>query len=445
MNLFITDSLSFSKKNKEWLFSANEINKYKITFNEFNELGFKRPKKIEKVVIAIVEENNYRLIFDLINSYTEVRFYSLVDKENPFKYRYTPDIDFITSQFDNFMKRGYISYLQSSELKSNGLNRIENLIVASAFYKKNISKEVTNVSIIKNKPLKTNNYLSLYRFIIACSIHYEYSIGSTVEYIHKLYFRGGCSNPYDKKGIMIYEDDDFFLPVYNELINLSIHSSIYKVYFKDRFINVVQIDGENQIINTYFNATSIKYSKGMIFNYPNLNFNILNNLIKILPLKDTLLNIQLMERKNHLEYKEDGSMTLSKSIKSKLGKTNISMFSNLNYWNKIYNSMDYSFELEEIFKSDTKFICPVCKDNKFRMTPITLMCSNKECSFKFLRTNLSNNLFIKNRISQISLDDILNSLKNSSQLLRSDSGNYFLVFTTNDKNVYKLWVKNPNN
>jgi len=54
VKILITDSLSFSKKNKEWIFSINEMNNYKIELNEFGEIGFKKPNKKETEVIAIV-------------------------------------------------------------------------------------------------------------------------------------------------------------------------------------------------------------------------------------------------------------------------------------------------------------------------------------------------------------------------------------------------------
>jgi len=129
---FLTDSIYIKKQYPDFMFASN-IFFWKLSedSNGYIELTSKKIVKenIESPLVGIVSPTNYRLIYDILSIDKNAEFY----KPEDFRFGKRKKIKFnketIYKEFDKYIKRSYLSYLNYENLRRIGLKRIEQYVL----------------------------------------------------------------------------------------------------------------------------------------------------------------------------------------------------------------------------------------------------------------------------------------------------------------------------
>ena len=454
MREYITDSIFFKKNNKDFLFSANEIYTWKIVDGEDGFLYKKTGnKELSNEITGVVSSSNYRLLFDILNIDKDAHLYLPEYNQKRFINKYKISKKDIDIEFDKYMKRSYISYLSYISLKNIGLKRIESFLILLStvlFSEKKIYDNifinndltVSKINIDKKQLHKKDIYVNLYLFIYSASIELNYEFVDVFSYILKLYSELKCSDPFKKEGFEFFEDDNELYIIYNEIKETDVYiNRILLTSNKGEQIVINKgIDIYSDIINNYYLLQEEDYFEKKIISssdYAPSIIDIIKYLNKIIPLKDILLSIQLLERMKKINIK-DSRIEIKKNLKNRLNLGLNKDWISLELWERIYNNVDFVFNeiIEPIDIDKITFECPVCKNNVYSITPQKLFCSSKYCNFTFHRSNLASL-----GVEKISLENIVEGIKNKSILLEDKNGKNIPVFLKNNKDFYSFWIK----
>jgi len=475
MKQLVTDYKFFHRKHKEFDFFQNEILPWKLVESDYgliyerkSKRTLGRQKKINyRRVSGVVSPSNYRLIFDMLKSFEESSFYKPHRYFNlsPFKYPYEPNKKEIYETYSKFIVRGFISFLFSLELNQLGFKRIEQFLAILA--KVEVSSEksyfdnqyiagtnhkeltITKITQIKEKQLSIGKKIDLVRFVSAYSIFNKIPFFDVIKKVESLYYYGGCSDPFDKFGV------EFYQPNNKDPFDNSLFEFYSKIASKKNIIisiSVVELGSGKKIpiktaknilkeLNLYLQLQEKSYFVDQILISEDSNVKFLDSfflikaLNKYMPLKDSILTIQLLVKLNRISFED------SFFGKIKVTEDDIQVFTehhnwlDYDYWDDIYSSPDYSFDLEPINPNKNKFKCPICnEDNSIVVSPLRVSCKTRKCKFKFLRNNLGSV-----GVSKVKVEDIYNLFKDGGGLIEKDVGGFLSVFINRVGDTYTFW------
>jgi len=455
MREYITDSIYFKQKNKDFLFFANEIFRWKIS-DGYNGLEYTKSGKFlgNKSITGLISSTNYRLLYDVLQIDDNPSLYEPEYNKNGFHKDYKVNKKEIFLEFDKYMKRSYISYLSYESLKNIGLKRIEPFIImlsSISFSKKVIYDNLflSNDFVIKdikkdNKILKLNDKkVDLIRFIYAVYNELDFEFLDVFSYILKLYSELKCTNPFSKEGIEFFEDDNELYYLYREIRNNKINIEKILIIDKNNKKIVVKktLKKERDFIIDYYLLQKETYFIDKILSSekpaPSI-IEIIKYNMNIFPFKDILLSIQLLERMKKIDL-SNLNLSISKLLLKRMNININKEWVSLKLWKDIYDNTDYIFNeiIEPIDIDKLSFQCPVCGNNVYSITPQNLFCSKKNCNFAFHRTNLKN-LGIK----RISLENIIEGIKNGTILIEDDKKEKNIpLFVHKKDDFYSFWIK----
>jgi len=454
MNEYITDSIYFKKKSKDFFFYPNEIFKWKIADGHEGLEYIKTGKfKGGSSITGVVSSTNYRLLHDILYIDKNPNLYNPEYNKDGFYKKYTIDSIEINNQFDNYMKRSYLSYLSYVSLKNIGLKRIEQFLILLSgilFSNKKIydnlfitSFTIKKVIYEKKQIYKKDSKLNLINFIHAIQNKLNYEFLDIFSYILKLYSELKCSDPFSPEGIEFFEDDNEMYDAYYEISENEVY--INRILLtsdkKQKIVVNKPVEEYSSLIMDYYLLQKEDYFEDKILiskiDAPSI-IEVISYLNNIIPLKDIFLSIQLLNKMKKIDL-DNLHIGISSSLKSRLNIKDNKKWITLDLWKDIYNNTDYIFNqiIEPIEIDKISFVCPLCDNNVYSITPEKLFCSKLGCNFTFHRSNLK-----KLGIKRISLENIIESIKNKSILIQKDSkdGNIPLFLKEND-GFYSLWIK----
>lgn len=461
MKEFITDSIYFKKNKKDFLFFANDIFKWRVENDEdsfyINNENNPIVKDIQKIS-GVVSPSNYRLINDILFLDKNAIFYYPEKVKNEFskKYQFKINPKEIYIEFEKYMKRGYISYLSYSSLKNIGLKRIEQFLVllSSISFEKDfkydnfkIKNNSTVFNIVKDKKITQvkEEYLDLNRFIYTVHNELGYEYVDIFSHILKLYAELKCSDPFDIKGIVFFEDDNPIYDIFKKISNIEIsyikeiidiENSVTK---KKSRLQIKKTDIKSSILIDYYFLQKESYFSNKVLsskdNYPTL-IDTVKYLKNIFPFKDILLTIQLLERMKKIKI-FDMKITINPSLKKRLELRVNKDWVDLKKWQEIYSNVDYIYNdiIDPIYTDKIHFSCPLCDNNVYSITPQQLFCSQVGCNFALYRTNLKSV-----GVNKISLENMIDGLENKTILLEKDKGGQLPVFLKQNKDFFSFWI-----
>lgn len=461
MKEFLTDSIYFKKNNKDFLFFPNDIFKWRVENNEdYFFINRSKNNKVDKIkhISGVVSPSNYRIINDILELDKNALFYYPEKVKSSFTKNalYKINKNEIALEFEKYMKRGYISYLSYSSLKNLGLKRIEQFIVllSSISFEKDfkydnlkIKNESVIVNIVKNKKESSikDKYLDLNRFIYAVHNELNYEFIDIFSHILKLYAELKCSDPFDNKGILFFEDDNPLYNIFKKISNIEvfynkeiieIENSLTK---KRNRLQVNKIKTKSSLLKDYYLMQNEDFFQNKVLvskeEYPTI-IDITKYLKNIFPFKDILLTIQLLERMKKIRI-SDMKITINPSLKKRLEPKVNKDWVSLNKWREIYSNVDYIYNdiINPIYSEKIQFCCPLCENNVYSITPQQLFCSKLGCNFALFRTNLKSF-----GVKKISLENMIDGLKNKSILLEKDNGGQLPVFLKQNKDFFYFWI-----
>ena len=238
MKEYITDSIFIKNKNKDFKFFPLEIFKWKIS-EKNDELEYQKSGKFPEnsQITALVSPSNYRLIYDILLIDKNFSLYEPEYNKDNFYIKKEINKNKIISEFNKYMKRSYLSYLNYSTLKNIGLKRVEQfMIILSAISFKNMFVHdnaffksefiVKKIILDKNQVYKKDNKLDLIRFIYVIHRKLNYTFLEVFSYILKLYSTLKCSDPFSDEGIVFFEDDNELYNIYKEIKEEEVYYNI---------------------------------------------------------------------------------------------------------------------------------------------------------------------------------------------------------------------------
>jgi len=455
MKEFLTDSIYFKKKHKDFLFFANDIFIWRVD-NKDNEFFFNKSIKknidFAEKISAVVSPSNYRLINDVLILDDNAKFYYPSKNKDIFlkKNRFNVDKKAIKLEFERYMKRGYISYLSYSSLKNIGLKRIEQFVIllSSVSFEKDLMYD--NIKISKNEIIKKvisdtedkfflNKKVKLLNFIYVVHNELNYEFIDIFSHILKLYSELKCTDPFDTNGVVFFEDDNPLYDIYKKISNKKVFYRKKIIYIDNNKIVVNTTNEKSKILINYYFLQKEDYFEGKILEskkaFPSI-INLIKYVNKIIPFKDVLLTLQLLERMNKISI-FDMRISINSSIRKRLEIRNNKKWAELKTWSDIYKNLDYIYNdiIDPIYTEKIQFECPLCGNNVYSITPQQMFCSKMECNFAMYRTNLKSF-----GVKKISLDNMIDGLKNKSVLLEKDDGGQLPVFLKKNSDFYSFWI-----
>lgn len=453
MKEYITDSIFIKNKNKDFKFFPLEIFKWRI-IEKNDELEYHKIGKFNEnsKITALVSPSNYRLLYDILLIDKDFSLYEPEYNKDNFYLKKNIDKNQIINEFHKYMKRSYLSYLNYSTLKNIGLKRVEQfMIILSAISFKNIFVQdnaffkeefiVKKIVWDKNKIYKKDVHLDLIRFIYVIHRKLNYTFLEVFSYILKLYSNLKCSDPFSDEGIVFFEDDNELYNIYKEIIEEEVYYNrvLLESEKGEKAIINKPIMEYDDILTNYYLLQNEEYFEGKIIQYEESKYLLLEQikyLKNIIPLKDILLSIQLLEKMQKINiknFKIEVPLNLIKRINISKNKNWLSF----DLWITIYNKHDLMFHeiVEPIDIEKLTFTCPLCDNNVYSITPEKLFCSNKSCKFTFHRGNLKNM-----GIKRISIENIIEGLKNDVILTEKDNGGNIPLFLKRNDNFFSFWI-----
>lgn len=460
MYTYITDSLYFYKKNKDFLYK-NELYKWTLKYSN-KELKLhkkiidnKIDKKLEEEIIGIVSPSNYKLLFELKELNLKKIYYpEIFEKRLNIKINYK-DIDIL---FEKFLKRSYLSFLNYEKLQRLGLNRVEQYIILLNIVGFSGYKNIDNILLNKNykiKDIKTEEIIvkpsgkiSTLKAIRMISLKYNYSFDEASKLLFQLYGKLNISDPFQEEGFVllkkIEEHNDLNILFLNILKNeFKIKKQILlledeKGINKEIIIN--HLIDFNKDLNNYFGFQEEEYflEKYLIPNQELFNIEfIYENLKEIIPLRDFILTIKSLIKLDKVKIIKNYLYMLNEDIKPLKIKHNYEWISKKK-WKEIYELKTFSFNniLEEINIDSIDYSCPCCGYNDYIISPMRFFCKNRNCKFVFDRLTLK---IVE--VKPILEEKMKESLIHKKVFVRNKYGKNFVVYLRNKDNYFYLSLK----
>lgn len=394
MNVYITDNPEMHKKLSGESFLIYQLYDWRIkievtdTQSGLIERDIKRRAKRRDVInaikkndtiIAIIAPSNYKLIYDLIftkkNFGKELKFYSWDSwgSRTTIPLLSSSSSELIEKEFDNYLKRGYLSLKLFHELAFYNFTRIEQFFI------------VLKIAFL-NSQIQTGATLG-------CPFEYEAKLPS-IPYLTKIASKKNEQSECNKVNLLgIIRVLTFLYRSFSRVVDkLTYHArrgDITDPFLGDfSFLNtknsLFKIFKEHEKSDLYFGKESSpkflkKHKAGTTF--------VINELCKIIPLCDVLKSIRHLDLSNILKIDESG---VGFNIFTELSLSDLEQyeaFYNNKVWEQAYKSLDYSFvrlfpNIQAILPI---FRCPLCSANHFITFPRYFSCDNAVCSFYFPR------------------------------------------------------------
>lgn len=376
MNVYITDNPEIQKKLTGESFLAYQLYDWRVVVDLNNgELERKVTRKAKRriildtiknnnTIIAIIAPSNYKLLYDLIfakkNFGKTLKLYFWHNWEQRKETKLTKEyIEAIEKEFENYLKRGYLSLKLYNELAFYNFTRIEQFfIVLKIAHLNSQIKTTKELGLPEKYKLKKVDNSSKRVDILGMIRVLSFLYRSFVRAIDKLTY-------HVRKG-------DITDPFAGDFVFLNTKNSLFKIY------------EEHKNSNLYLGIeTDEKYLKK---NKAGTSF-IINELCKIIPLCDVLKTLRYLASSNFLSIDESGigfdvftPLSLDDLIKYEA-------YYDSAVWNKAYNYPNYSFVniFPNIQAILPMFRCPLCSVNHFVIFPRYFSCENPKCSFYFPR------------------------------------------------------------
>lgn len=452
MKNFLTDSIKIKHTYPDFKFISRIFFwKLKEDQNSYIELISKKIIKedLSGSLVGIVSPTNYRLLYDILSIDSNAEFY----KPEDFKFGKRKKFNFnkliIFKEFDKYIKRSYLSYLNYENLRRVGLKRIEqyvlmlgilsfrNIFVYDNILVKNNELTVEKIKEEKEVEIKIKE-ISLINFIYILQLKYKFSFEDILSYILRMYSELKITDPFSNSFIFLEEDDSDIYRVYKELISDSVKVTVKKIKTDHGFFEV-KISDRKSLLNDYLMLQREDYFEGKIIHTENSYPNVLllyNFLSFIMPFKDYVLTLKLLLFMKKVSILKSVLFIEDEIIKKIQPKKNIAWI-NKSIWKEIYENQDYLFGhiIEPILCKTIEFKCPICGEENYSVTPQKIFCGKNNCNFKFNRINLKSF-----GISKISVEQAIESLSSGSLLLRTNNNKNIPVFLNNDKNYYYLYI-----
>jgi hypothetical protein len=446
MIIFITDSFKVKRERGDYILTNSIFNwQIKEENEEINLINKERLKIYGENLRGIVSPSNYRLIYDILYIDKKAKF---IKPENFDKnINYDVDLKKIFSEFEKFLKRSYLSFLSFEVLKNLGLKRIEQAVILLLFasFQKinntvydNVSlKKSTELTIKKIEFIKTetigSDYVSLDKFINIVMRETNFSFIEILSYLQKLNSELIISDLFSEEGFKFLKKEESEL--YDIYMKIKGQRKVekYRIYSKEHSFFIYKTKNKD-LFSDYHLLQTGEYLEGMFIKgitKKDILLDISNYAKKIMPIKDFFLSLQLLIKMGKIS----NELVLCEEIEPKIKLSKNLNWISLKKWEEIYNNLDYNFNyiIEPLEFKNEEFICPLCGEEYFNLTPSFLYCGNNNCNFKFSRTNIINFGFKK-----LNFDHMVKALSEKSILLKNKNGKNYPLFLDNNYNYYYL-------
>lgn len=455
---FITDSIYIKNKYRDFTFLSQAFI-WKVKTHK-NEAHIEK-RNIHNLDIdyltytGVVSPSNYRLQYELLTLNKETRFYAPEDflERKP----YWVDFKKVEKEFDNYLKRSFISYLNYDYLKNIGVKRIEQFIILLSTIASQNMKSIDNLSVPNNSVVESItkikedrieiNGIKLLNFINLLNKTFKYSFEDLSKAIIKEYSRLSITDPFVENGFYFINDKNHDMyDIGKSLELISVDIDVYKCVIKDEkekkrtiLIRKPKADISEHLYD-YLYLQKEDYFPGKILRSNKEPDNILlveQAINGLFPLKDFILTLKLLIKLKKIENKNMNISVSNEVIEQLKPKAN-SAWVKKDIWNEIYSSESFNFSsiINPVDTKHSSFKCPVCGNENYKITPLKLFCGNIHCGFKFIRNNLK-----KFEINRISVENIIEGLNNGSILLRSEKNKNYSAFVENKGNTFYFLLK----
>lgn len=460
MYTYITDSLFFYQKNKDFIYK-NELYKWTLKYS-YNELklhkkiiDIKVEKKLEEEIIGIVSPSNYKLLFELKElNLKKIYFPELFEKRLNIKINYKE----IDNLFEKYLKRSYLSFLNYEKLQRLGLNRIEQYLIILNIVGFLNYKNTDNILLNKNYKIKNikqeneiiipNGRISLLKAIRMISLKYNYTFDEASKLLLQLYGKMNISDPFKEEGFSLLRKIKEYPDLNILFINIlkKEQAIIRKTLLleddngskKEIIINKL-IEKDKDITN-YFGFQEEEYflEKYLVPNKQLFNIEIIyENLKDIIPLKDFVLTIKSLLKLDKIKCINNFLYVLNEEIKPLKIKSNYEWISKQK-WKEIYELKTFSFNniLEEINIDSIDYKCPCCGYDDYIVSPMRFFCKNRNCKFIFDRLTLK---IVE--VKPILEEKMKEAFIHKKVFIRNKNGKNFIAYLRNKDNYYYLSLK----
>ena len=388
MNVYITDNPEIHKTLGGESFLAYQLYDWRVLIEVTDaqtgliERDVKRRAKRRAVlnairnndtVIAIVAPSNYKLIYDLMftkkNFGKELKLYSWDGWACRTPLPFLDSWEAISKEFENYLRRGYLSLKLFQELAYYNFTRIEQffIVLKIAFLNSQIQTGASIGCPIKYEAMLPHLSYAPKSFILGGEE--KVSLLGMIRVLSFLY--KSFSRVIDK---LTYHArrNDITDPFSGDFIFLNDKNSLFKIY------------QEHKNSDLYLgNEISSKFLKK---NKAGITF-VISELCKIIPLCDVLKSLRYLSLSNALALNEEG---VGFDIFTELSASDLQRyeaFYDEKVWQSAYKSFDYSFirMFPNIGAILPMFRCPLCSVNHFVTFPRYFSCTNPTCSFRFPR------------------------------------------------------------
>ena len=462
MQVFLTDSIYYRDHQKGFIF-ANTIFSWKIkkkgedfSVSSRIENTRLRNKLLNEKIVAVISPSNYKLLYDIrqlniSKIYTPESF----EKGIPVKIN-RKEVDL---NFNNFLKRGYLSYLNFTALQKMGFNRIEqfvitlrvflsesmivhdNLLFGKELYVESVKKSREKTVVIKK--LRLPQTLNL----IGEELGLDFQ--EATKLILQLYSEFAISDPFDPNGFVLLNENREYaniIELLKNVINKKISYDVFLITAREKDgtaktrLSVRKLTSmPNPFLDAYLCFQKEDYFKGKAL-YATGKPRVVHNLFsfgKFFPIKDTILTIKSLIKLEKIEENKGGLIVLPKT-KSRLSvKRNISWVS-LKTWEDIYSRdvSEFAYFLSEMHGPTSNFRCPLCGEKEMLITPLRVFCKNQGCNFRFDRTTLN---IVGVRV--VSEDKMEEAFSNNVVFVKNKNGKNFISYLRNRDHYYFLSLK----
>lgn len=458
MNSFITDSLFIKKQYPDFTFVSQAFIWKVKTFKNEIEVKKENIYNLDTEFLSftgIISQSNYRLQYELLDLNKETRFYSPENFEK--RIPYGVNFKVVEKAFSNYLKRGFISYLNYEHLKNIGLKRIEQFVLMLSTIATQNIKSIDNIqnspvgTVVSYEKFKTEKInltgIQLLKFITVLNKYFRFSFEELSKYLIKEYSKLTITDPFDENGFFFLKNENeeiFDIAKSLEFINLEI--DIYKCSIKDEkgkikviYIKKAKEDISEHLID-YLQLQKDDYFIGKFIN-PSKEVNSIllleQTLKEIMPLKDFVLTLKLLLKLKKIIindlylYVEESNIPILKP------KSNASWI-NKNIWKEIYDSVSFNFStiIDPVDITNKAFKCPLCGEEHYTISPLKIFCGNKKCGFKFLRKNLTNF-----GVDRVSIESIVESLNNEGIMIKNNKNKNLSAFIEQKGKTFYLSIK----
>jgi len=425
--------------------------------NEYLKLeGKKLFKETFHKVRGIVSPSNYKLQYDILKIDQSAKFFKPEDFKFGKRNEFTINKIEVKKEFEKYIKRSYLSYLNYHQLSSLGLKRIEQYMsMLGVFSLRNVYEydnlmikeelKIIKLTKIKKEIVKIKN-IDIVKFTNLLNKELKYGFEDIFKFILQMYSNLEITDPFYKNGFKFLnqqKDNDIYI-LYNEIFGKDIEIEYIKATCKTKENKTVELlikkgINSNNFIDKYLMLQTDNYFEGkIIFSekfYPNILY-IEEFLKPFFPKKDILLNIYTLIKLKKIKQDKMYLYIEENLLKIMNIKKNLAWI-NKNVWKEIYENQDYLFNniIDPLNIKSSDFVCPVCGEESYRVTPQKLFCSKKGCNFKFNRINLK-----ELGIEKLSKEQMIEALNVESLFVKTKENKNLPLFLNNKNGYYYLYL-----